>query len=169
MLTIRTILHPNDYSAHSEEAFHLACALARDYHARLIVLHIAHLSPINLDDAFSEALAERYRKTLEDNVRHLQAKGFPAEMEHFDNARDPATVILQHAADCNADLIIMGTHGRSGVARLLMGSVAEYVLRRAPCPVVTVTKPDEHPTPDRDKPKAQMPIEAKEGQPVAIF
>jgi nucleotide-binding universal stress UspA family protein len=168
MVLIHTILHPNDYSGHSEEAFHLACALARDYHARLVVLHVAQSPPVTMDDALDEALSTRYRKTLENNILHLQAKGFPVEVENFDNAHDPAAVILQHATDCGADLIVMGTHGRTGFARLLMGSVAEYVLRRAPCPVVTVTKPVEVPETPISKPR-RNPVQKTEEQTVTIF
>jgi nucleotide-binding universal stress UspA family protein len=59
---------------------------------------------------------------------------------HFEEG-DPATVILQVANEIDADLIIMGTHGRSAIGRLLMGSVATEVVRKAKCPVMTVTAP----------------------------
>jgi nucleotide-binding universal stress UspA family protein len=66
---------------------------------------------------------------------------------------DPATEILRIAQECKCDLIVMGTHGRTGVARLLMGSVAEHVVRKAECPVLVVktplpktTRSETHPT-----------------------
>jgi nucleotide-binding universal stress UspA family protein len=166
MMPIKAILHPNDYSAHSEAAFHLACALARDYHARLVVIHVAQSPPASLDEALDERLAERFRKTLEEEVLYLQAKGFPLEVEYYEHAKDPAAIILEAAKDRNADMIVMGTHGRSGVGRLFMGSVAEYVLRRALCPVVTVTKPAPV---SEGKPKERKPVLSRKEEAVTLF
>lgn len=139
MLPIHTILHPTDFSEHSRHAFQLACALARDYGARLIVLHVAS-PPTAIYDGGMMALPtdlDELRKTLEAmrpddpslRVEHQLREGY-APSEIVDAARDNA-----------CDLIVLGTHGRSAVARLLMGSVAEPVVRKAHCPVLTVRTP----------------------------
>jgi nucleotide-binding universal stress UspA family protein len=72
----------------------------------------------------------------------MQAEGEKVPVEHqLLFVGDPAAEILRVAQAVKADLIVLGTHGRTGLGRLLMGSVAEQVVRRAPCPVVTVKAP----------------------------
>jgi len=142
MLPIHAILHPTDFSDHSEHAFHLACSLARDHGARLIVLHVWSIPTSML---FGEVVpipdAGRYDRNIEDELHSYQPDGRDQPCEHMLVQGDPAIVILQVAKDVAADLIVMGTHGRRGLMRLLMGSVAEQVVRSASCPVVTVKNP----------------------------
>jgi nucleotide-binding universal stress UspA family protein len=147
MLAIRTILFPTDFSEPSRLAFDLACALARDYGAELVVAHVVPpplslgsggvpMVPAAADDADLRARLEAVRP--DDSrvaVRHKLAVGHPLAMN------SEAEGILAAAADEQADLIVMGTHGRGGLSRLLTGSVAEHVLRKAPCPVLTVKAP----------------------------
>lgn len=142
MLPIKTILHPTDFSEPSQAAFELARALARDYQARLIFTHV---------QAASEVAVGEFGITpppLEEEVEELQEKLFALEpadenlpTEHFFLTGDPATEIVRLATENDCDLIVMGTHGRSGLGRMLMGSVAEQVMRRAPCPVLTIKHP----------------------------
>jgi nucleotide-binding universal stress UspA family protein len=141
MLSIRQILHPTDFSGPSDYAFRLACALARDYGAALIVLHVHHepvavfaeggfVPPRPEDDAVLRSQLEEIR--CDDPtvvVSHRLVEGNPPEE------------ILRSADELGADLIVMGTHGRRGLQRLLMGSVAEEVVRKATCPVLTVRMP----------------------------
>jgi nucleotide-binding universal stress UspA family protein len=141
MLPVRTILHPADFSECSRPAFELACALARDYGARLVVIHVAQLpllmpeggvlvpSPVDEAEGARVRLEQVRPADSRVGVRHRLAEG------------DPAEEILKVAEEEQADLIVMGTHGRGGLSRLLMGSVAEGVLRQAPCPVLTVRAP----------------------------
>ncbi len=140
MFPIRTILHPTDFSECATEAFDLACLLARDYAARLLVLHV--LEPPITALAGNEALPplpEEYgRAAREEALRRLQAPYASVQLERRLQEGQVIPEILRRAAETPCDLIVMGTHGRTGLSRLLLGSVAEGVLRQAPCPVLSV-------------------------------
>jgi nucleotide-binding universal stress UspA family protein len=147
MLPVHTILHPTDFSEGSAFAFRLACALARDYDARLIVLHVAvppmpvygeRLMTAVLPDAAQERLRE---SQLRQQLAQLHPKDVRVQVEHRLIEGYPVAEILTVAKEERANVILMGTHGRTGLGRLLMGSVAEEVVRQAPCPVVTVKIP----------------------------
>jgi nucleotide-binding universal stress UspA family protein len=137
MLPLGTILHPTDFSEHSEFAFRLACALARDYNARLILLHVT-LPPMILyaggavppDPGLDIAEAKAKLRDLEGHAHRVRVESQVME-------GDPVDMILRAAEETHSDVIVMGTHGRTALARLLLGSVAELVLRKAPCPVLT--------------------------------
>jgi nucleotide-binding universal stress UspA family protein len=140
MMPIRTILHPTDFSAPSEAALELACSLARSHAGRLVILHVAPyevtvggMMAVPLDPReFRDALNE-----LRDRVVG-PSPGFPVETCQREGGA--AEEILRAADDVGADLIVMGSHGRTGLGRLLMGSVAEAVMRRAGCPVLLAKK-----------------------------
>jgi nucleotide-binding universal stress UspA family protein len=143
MLPIKTILHPTDFSKHAEYGFELACALARDYGAGLILCHVKQPPAV----AFGEfgALPPEAPDSLE-ALRDKLAAVRPADPKVAVPLRvivegDPATEIARIARENKADLIVIGTHGRTGLGRLLMGSVAEVVMRKATCPVLTVKTP----------------------------
>lgn len=141
MLAIRKILHPTDYSELSRPAFELACALARDFDAELVICHVS-LPPIIA--AGEGAIVNVPIGETEELMAQLEQVK-PAERQirvgHKLLQGDPASEIIWLANDIKPDLIVMGTHGRSGFGRLLMGSVSEEVMRKAPCPVVTVKAP----------------------------
>jgi nucleotide-binding universal stress UspA family protein len=82
-----------------------------------------------------------YREQMCDWLHRLQAPRSGVEIDHRLTDGEPHAEILRVAEDDRCDLIVMGTHGRTGLPRLLMGSVAEQVVRRAPCPVLTVKAP----------------------------
>ncbi len=138
MLRVRTVLHPIDFSDNPSTAFDVACALARDYGAELVLVHVVEPAfvstadgmpqpiPSGLEDGAMNRLREVRPAEPAITVREVVATGYPVEE------------ILRTAVEMKADLIVMGTHGRSGLARAVMGSVAEGVLREAACPVVTV-------------------------------
>ncbi len=140
MLNIKTILHPTDFSRPSETAFRLACSLARDYGARLVVLHV-HVPPMSMGEVISHTEAENYKEELWNEFRRLE-ESEPKIRELRVDAKfvegDPAREILRLAGEIKPELIVMGTHGRTGLARLLMGSVAEEVVRKSSYPVLTV-------------------------------
>jgi nucleotide-binding universal stress UspA family protein len=142
---IRTVVHPTDFSGPCAEAFRVACELAGDQSARLTVIHVVvppPMSPIN--QPMPPPLPEDPRGKLEELLRLAQASapGLQADyrVERGEKA-DAAPRIVGAAQETRCDLIVMGTHGRTGLGRALMGSVAEQVLRTAPCPVVTVKAP----------------------------
>lgn len=142
MLSIHTILHPTDFTGPSAAAFHVACALARDYRAHLVISHVATEPliifsevagiPPMLDDSKEALMAKLMEMEVHDDTLHVT--------RHMDEG-EPAEEILRTAALFGADLIVMGTHGRRGLARLLVGSVAERVMREAACPVLTLRTP----------------------------
>ena len=140
MLNIQIVLHPTDYSERSEFAFRIACSLARDYRAKLILLHVALRSVTVEGEA---AIAPRSEEYFQEQREILERVSVPAEarVERQLGEGDPAVEILRAAQAVKADLIVMGTHGRTGLSRLLMGSVAEQIVRKAPCPVLTVRTP----------------------------
>lgn len=141
MLTIRTILHPTDFSEHSEAAFRLACALARDYNARLIVVHV-NTSPTLFEElpVWPEE-AEEVRTALRAQLSELQPTDPKIRIEYRLEEGHAVTEILRLAAQEKCNLIVMGTHGRTSFARLALGSVVESVQRKAPCPVLSVKLP----------------------------
>jgi nucleotide-binding universal stress UspA family protein len=133
MLTINTILHPTDFSEHSSYAFELASALARDRGSRLIVLHVAPIPQMQTK--------RYYREEIEEALRQRQVEDAQVRLEHRLEEGEAVPGILRVAHECQGDLIVMGTLGRTGLGRLLMGSVAEQIVRTAPCPVLTVKVP----------------------------
>jgi nucleotide-binding universal stress UspA family protein len=143
MRTIQTILHPTDFSESAEQAFHLACSLARDHNARLIVVHVMPTPTTTLGGTPAPPpIPEEYGwEELAQKLRAVQAPPPAIPVDHMLEEGDPVSTILQSAERAGCDLIVMGTHGRRGLGRLLMGSVAEEVMRKAPCPVLTVKSP----------------------------
>jgi len=147
MLSIRTILHPTAFSDRAAFAFGVACALARDYGARLVVLHVDLLPLTFFGDIVAPPRPERERQRLQEQLQGLRPPDPKIALEQRLMEGDPVAGILDAAHESNADLIVTGTHGRTGLGRLLMGSVAEQTLRRAPCPILTVRTPFPAPAP----------------------
>jgi nucleotide-binding universal stress UspA family protein/quercetin dioxygenase-like cupin family protein len=139
---IQNILHPTDFSENARHAFQSACALARDNKATLVILHVMmpSVSPVQeqpLPDPLRSAESQQSLPPLpwpEPSDPHIR-------VEHRLAEGDPAEEILRLAASQHCDVIVMGTHGRTGLGRLLTGSVAEAVLRKAVCPVLVVKVP----------------------------
>jgi len=140
MLPIRTILYPTDFSETAECAFPLACALARDYGARLIVLHV-YPPPLGHDQVLALRDPEEYEKQFWTALYGLKTDDPKVAIEYELAEGDAASEILCVAQNSHCDLIVMGTLGRTGVSRFFMGSVAEQVVREAACPVLTVKIP----------------------------
>ena len=141
MLSFRTILHPTDFSECSNYAFHVACSLARAHGTRVILVHVTSdlvaLVPFVTLPPDPSDIREQLQKQLSD----LQSSEPDVRIDRHLREGDPGTEILRLAQEIKCDLIVMGTHGRTGLGRLLVGSVAEQVLRKAPCPVLTVKTP----------------------------
>lgn len=138
MLPFKTILFATDFSAPSNVAFEVASALARDYKARMIALHVVEPAGAGYSEFAPYIGPEEDKGEAMAKLQAIKALSSRATIEHRLLEGDPAAVIAETAAETGADLIVMGTHGRTGLTRLVMGSVAEEVLRRAPCPVLTV-------------------------------
>ena len=142
-MQIHHILSPTDFSEHAKQAVTSAFKLAQTFAAKLSLLHVIEV-PVY---AIEVALPLEY---LERDARRELALLLPeAEAAHVDVTRLvdlglPYQKILQTAAAEQVDLIIMATHGRTGLGHLVMGSVAEHVVRMAPCPVLTTRPPSDH-------------------------
>jgi nucleotide-binding universal stress UspA family protein len=147
MFAIRTILHPTDFSARSEQAFQVACGLARVHGARLIVLHVAAPPTVLSAEGVVIPQIEENLLGLEEKLRRIRPADPQVPVVHRLLQGNAAQEILATALATNSDLIVLGTHGRRGLSRFLMGSVAEQVVRRASCPVVTVKTPIPEPRP----------------------
>ncbi len=158
MLAIRTVLHPTDFSERSEFAFRLACSLARDYGARLVVLHVAEPPTAVAGEGVVMLPPAFDLEPLRERLQQLRPEDLKIPVEHRLVQGDAATEILRVAGEAKCDLIVMGTHGRTGLGRLLMGSVAEQVVRKASCPVLTVK------TPQRLVPSSEEPVTAAAGK-----
>jgi nucleotide-binding universal stress UspA family protein len=150
MWNIRCILHPTDFSQPSANAFLVARALARDYGARLILLHV-HQAPAHgtAGEAPVPPPTPIDREGLQSQLRAVQAAHPEMRIEYRLAEGNPATTILDVAREMACDVIVMGTHGRTGRERLLMGSVAENIVRSAACPVLAVKTPLFGPSPTR--------------------
>jgi nucleotide-binding universal stress UspA family protein len=136
MLANKTILHPTDLSAAADRAFQLAASLAREYDARLIVLHVVCLPAVMYGPP-----PESYLDHLLEELRRQRPSDPTVRVQNLLVEGAPAAAILRAARETACDLIVMGTRGRAGLGRLLLGSVAEGVVRRACCPVLTVRGP----------------------------
>ena len=147
MTAFRRILCPLDFSRFSLHALDQAIAVARESGAEVCVLHVFAVapapepvmigSPVPLEPMrLAAAPRAELLAQVNDVTDAVDAEGVTMRTVLYEG--DPVTRILDYAADWDADLIVMGTHGRSGFERLLLGSVAEKVLRKAPCPVLTV-------------------------------
>jgi nucleotide-binding universal stress UspA family protein len=143
MKPVQTILHPTDFSERSDYAFRYACLLAHELGARLVILHVIQPpAAIMYGEMTAYAPpAEPREDELHEKLRALTADDPLVPVDHFLEEGDPATVILRVAQTTPCDLVVMGTHGRTGLGRLLMGSVAEEVVRKASCPVLTLKVP----------------------------
>jgi nucleotide-binding universal stress UspA family protein len=140
MLPIRTILYPTDFSETAECAFPLACALARDYGARLIVLHV-YPPPLGHDQVLALRDPEEYEKQFWTALYGFKTDDPKVAIEYELAEGEAASEILCVAQNSYCDLIVMATQGRTGVPRFFLGSVAEKVVREAACPVLTVKMP----------------------------
>jgi nucleotide-binding universal stress UspA family protein len=139
VIRIQKILYPTDFSSYSNQAYFHAISLAEKHGASLTVMFVYNPDSITTPGSQGDEEADRryWREQLEQirpvdpciAVRHVLLQG------------DPATEIVRFGRDSGIDLIVLGTHGRTGMERLLMGSVAEKVLRDASCSVLVVKLP----------------------------
>jgi nucleotide-binding universal stress UspA family protein len=154
-VAIAHILSPIDRSAVSRRAFDYAVSLARWQRARLTVLEVIDASPPLASDAVPELylvpgeLTEGVRQELTTVVQPATSAGLAVDVRTADGR--VAERILAVAGETGADLIVMGTHGRGGVQRLVLGSVTEKVVRQAHCRVLTIPPQDVH-TPSAAEP-----------------
>ena len=145
MIKLKKILFPTDFSDSSNEALQYALSFAKEYGAKLVVLHVINekvfAEGINLPRVISlEELADEMEAEAKKQLKTLIPKeqGEGLERENVILRGNPFLEIIRYAKDEDVDLIIIGTHGRSGFEHIIFGSTAEKVVRKAPCPVLSV-------------------------------
>ena len=161
MYTIRTILHPTDFSESARYAFELACALAQVENARLIILHVA-VPPVVMYDESGKRLppVADYRQAARVELFQLQAPYPGVRVEHRLDEGEVSAAILRVLDEVKPDLVIMGTHGRTGLNRLVIGSVAADVMRQSPCTVLAVRLPHSRPATGRAEARLDVDVMA---------
>jgi nucleotide-binding universal stress UspA family protein len=146
----RKILVPTDFSEYSQAALEMATSLARGRGAEITVLHVQQL-PVALGGGELYHLADPDDREIKQLLTAVVPTDPSVPCQHRLVLGDPGSSILQVAEEEGVDLIVMPTHGRTGLSRLLMGSVAEQVVRKAKCPVLTVKVPAQA----ADEPRAE--------------
>ena len=132
-MRVQTILVPLDFSVHAEQALDYAIVLAQTLQARLSLVHVRDNSSLNLLSYTAQAGVEA-RQAMAGYLVRVQAAGVAGQSTVAYGM--PWREIVEMAKATRVDLIIMGTRGRTGLQHTLMGSVAERVVRHAPCPVL---------------------------------
>jgi nucleotide-binding universal stress UspA family protein len=142
-IDVRTILVPVDFSKHAAPVIEWAAHLAEEHESRLVLFHAYHL-PVEfqqlegayLPPEFWTNVKSEAETTLEGHASELRKRGLQVDVVVREGY--PATAIEEEAERQDADLIVIGTRGLSGLKHLLLGSIAERVVQKAPCPVLTV-------------------------------
>ncbi len=137
----RKILFPTDFSHTGDAALELATSLARDTGATLLIAHVEEPPVAYGGGEMYYGMPEPATEDLRRMLHEVVPKDAKVPYEHRLITGDPASAITRLAEEEKVDMIILGTHGRTGLARLLMGSVAEAIVRRASCPVLTYKQP----------------------------
>ena len=149
MIDLHRILVPTDFSKYSANAVTYAAAFADKFGAELVVLHVVQDLALFIPEAVLiapvmtpplEQFKAAAQAALEKVVRDMNLTGLKVQTEIASGV--PFAEIIRVARAQNVDLIVMGTHGHTGLAHMLLGSVAEKVVRKAPCPVLTVRHPE---------------------------
>ncbi len=135
-MSTRTILVPTDFSSASDAALPHAATLARQSGARLLIVHVEEPPMAYGGGELYYGLPEPDSARIAAMLEKVKPSDPAIAFTHRLAMGDPASEICRIAADEKAEMIVLGTHGRTGMFRLLMGSVAESILRHAPCPVL---------------------------------
>jgi universal stress protein A len=138
---IKSILVPTDFSSYSSNAIDYAAKMAKPLGARIVLAHVIESLSYSVTDTFTlvdhrRALEKTAGALLENSCQQLAAKGLSVKTRLANGV--PYEEILKISRRENADLIVMGTHGRTGMEHLFLGSVAEKVVRLSTCPVLTI-------------------------------
>jgi len=140
-MQVKKILFPTDFSTSSDAGLAQATSLARDGGGKLIIVHVEEPPAAYGAGEMYYGIPDPDTAGLMKMLEAVVPNDPQVPYEHRLVTGDPATEIVRLAAQEKVDLIVLGTHGRTGLRRLLMGSVAEAIVRRAPCPVLTYREP----------------------------
>ena len=145
MIAIRKILAPTDFSPHAETAVRYACSLAERLGSELHLLHVlSEVVPVSPDPMFTPVMPPDYYRESEEQSRETLGRsldpswGEPPIVRTAVVWSSSVEGIVDYARDHEVDLVVIATHGRTGLSHVLLGSVAERIVREAPCPVLTI-------------------------------
>jgi nucleotide-binding universal stress UspA family protein len=143
MPVFRKIIVPIDFSEHSSRALDMAIDLAKVSRGAVHIVHSYPINPMLLSPygvAVPPDLETGFREATDRQLREWAARASKAglEVEIFTSVDAPSEAISRHAEEIQADLIVMGTRGLTGLKHVVLGSVAERTIRHAPCPVLTL-------------------------------
>jgi nucleotide-binding universal stress UspA family protein len=148
MKDFKTILFATDFSDNSEYAFEYALALAKKFEALLAIIHVIN-EPVDLRGFYVPHISfESLEEEIEEGARKMMDRFCRSHVRDYEPVMTfivpgvPYDEVIKKALELSADLIIMGTHGRSGLDHVLFGSTAEKVVRKSPIPVMTVRARD---------------------------
>jgi universal stress protein A len=148
-MNIKSILFPTDFSHYNDAALEFASSLAAEANATLHIVHVHDIRGFNSATGEASPLFadtwEKEKHRAEKRLSKIVPTVSSVAYEHHSLVGDPLTDILSVAAEKTVDLIVMASHGRTGLSRLLMGSIAEGVMRESPCPVLIVKQPSKMP------------------------
>lgn len=143
-MDFKTILFASDFSEGSDFAFQSALSLARKFDSKLIVIHIIN-EPVDLRGFYVPHISfDKLEEEIEQGAEKLMEQFCRTHMKGFENYEShvipgiPYDEIINKAVEFNANLIVLGTHGRTGLDHVLFGSTAEKVVRKSPIPVMTI-------------------------------
>ena len=144
MNEFKTILFATDFSESSDYAFGKALILARKFNARLLILHVIN-EPVDLRGFYVPHISfDKLEEEIEEGAQKMMEKFCRTHIRDYDNFESfivpgiPYDEVIKKAVAESADLIVMGTHGRTGLDHVLFGSTAEKVVRKSPVPVMTI-------------------------------
>lgn len=149
MIDLHSILVPTDFSKSSDNALTYAVAFAEKFGAKILLLHVVQDLALFIPEAVLpapplvppvEQFLTAAKEALDRAIRRLNRPGVTIQPEVAEGVTYEE--VLRVARERDVDLIVMGTHGHTGLAHVLLGSIAEKVVRRAPCPVLTVRHPE---------------------------
>ncbi|QGJ69627.1 Universal stress protein UspA [Planctomycetales bacterium 10988] len=140
-MNAKTILFPTDFSRLSDNALHRATVLAKESNAKLLILHVEEPPSAYAGGEMYYGMPEPDHEALKEMLARITPHDPDLAFERRLEIGDPASEIVRVAEEEDVDMIVMATHGRTGLTRLLMGSVAESVVRHAPCAVLSLKEP----------------------------
>jgi nucleotide-binding universal stress UspA family protein len=149
MLEFRTILFATDFSESSDHAFRYALSMAKRFNARLVIVHVIN-EPVDLRGFYVPHISfDKLEEEIEEGAQKMMEKFCRTHIRDYDDYESfimpgiPYEEIIKKGLESSADLIVMATHGRTGLDHVLFGSTAEKVVRKSSIPVMTIRKSEE--------------------------
>ncbi|MBI1248603.1 universal stress protein [bacterium] len=140
-MNFQRILFPTDFSHCGDAALHLATALARDSGGKIIIVHVEEPPTAYGSGEMYYGMLDPSPDDLKEMLHEVKPDSPDVPVEYRLVTGDPSAAIVRLAEEEKADLIVLGTHGRTGLMHMLIGSTAESIVRHSKCPVLTFKQP----------------------------